>query len=279
MRALAQHPPGARPAPSKPLSSRRLDGLVFEQIAGEPPRGGGDDDGVRRRGRLQPRREVRRLADDVALLRLAGADQFADDDQAGGDADADLVAAVGDDSCATASISASAGAHRIFGVGLAGLGIAEIDQHAVAHIFGDIAAEAGDHLGGAFVVGGDDLAQIFRIEPGRERGRADQIAEHHRELAALGGMRRARGGRRAVQRRRQPAAARRAASPSLVAALRAEARTRAHWRGRKRRSSAPAACRIAGKSGFAGNSLRSSGRLWLFAMADHISAAATAVGA
>ena len=44
--------------------------------------------------RLQPCREVRRLADDVALLRLAGADQFADHDQPGGDADAHLMAAL-----------------------------------------------------------------------------------------------------------------------------------------------------------------------------------------
>ena len=35
------------------------------------------------------------------------------------------------------------------------------------------------------VVGADDLAQILGIEPRRQRGRADQIAEHHGELPAL----------------------------------------------------------------------------------------------
>ena len=37
---------------------------------------------------LQARREVRRLADDAALLRLSGADQVADHDEPGRDADA-----------------------------------------------------------------------------------------------------------------------------------------------------------------------------------------------
>ena len=32
----------------------------------------------------------------------------------------------------------------------------------------------------------DHVAQIFQVHPRRHRGRADQIAEHHRELAALG---------------------------------------------------------------------------------------------
>jgi hypothetical protein len=36
------------------------------------------------------------------------------------------------------------------------------------------------------VIGADDLAQILGIEPRRECGRADQIAEHHRQVPALG---------------------------------------------------------------------------------------------
>ena len=37
------------------------------------------------------------------------------------------------------------------------------------------------------MVGADHLAQVLGIEPRRKRGRADQIAEHHGELAAFGG--------------------------------------------------------------------------------------------
>ena len=42
------------------------------------------------------------------------------------------------------------------------------------------------HLADAAVIGADDLTQIFRIEPRRQFGRADHIAEHDRQLAPLG---------------------------------------------------------------------------------------------
>ena len=44
-----------------------------------------------------------------------------------------------------------------------------------------------DRAGDAGLIAADDLAQILGIEPGRERGRADEVAEHHAERAALGG--------------------------------------------------------------------------------------------
>ncbi len=70
------------------------------------------------------------------------------------------------------------------------------------------------HLADAAMVGGDDLAQILGVEPGRQLGRADEVAEHDRQLAALGsrdGRRRGGGlGRRAAAHRgdrgEQPAA-------------------------------------------------------------------------
>ena len=43
---------------------------------------------------LQARREVRRLADDAALLRLARSNQVADDNEPGGNADAGLQRSV-----------------------------------------------------------------------------------------------------------------------------------------------------------------------------------------
>jgi hypothetical protein len=65
------------------------------------------------------------------------------------------------------------------------LGIAEIDQHTIAHVFGDKAGEASDPVGDAAVIGAEDLAQILGIKAGRERRRADQVAEHHGQLAPL----------------------------------------------------------------------------------------------
>ena len=66
------------------------------------------------------------------------------------------------------------------------LRVAEIDQHPVAHVLGDKAVEAADRLGDGAVVGADQLTQILRVKTGRQRGRADQIAEHHRQLPAFG---------------------------------------------------------------------------------------------
>ncbi len=51
------------------------------------------------------------------------------------------------------------------------------------------------------MIGADDLAHVLGIEPRRHRGRTDEIAEHHGELAALGGVQWAR-----VLRRRASAA-------------------------------------------------------------------------
>jgi uncharacterized protein YqeY len=45
-----------------------------------------------------------------------------------------------------------------------------------------------DRLGAAAMIGADDGAQILRIEVCRQCGRADQVAEHQGELAALGGI-------------------------------------------------------------------------------------------
>ena len=164
--AFAQDFPGADRL-GEAFERGRRDRFIGEQVAGQPPRCGVDHRSVRRRGRLQPSREVRCLADDVALLRFAGADQFADHDEAGGDADTDLMAALGKQPRDRLD-QRQRGAYGILGVGLVGFRIAEIDQHTVAHIFGDIAAEPRDDLGCAFVIGRDHLAQVFRIEPGRK---------------------------------------------------------------------------------------------------------------
>ena len=116
------------------------------------------------------------------------ADQIADHDQAGGDADPHLQRRRRPaSSFATASIKRQPGPHRALGVVLMRLRIAEIGEHAVAHVLGDEPAERAATISAtAAVIGADDLAQILGIEPGRERGRADEIAEHDRELAALG---------------------------------------------------------------------------------------------
>ena len=112
---------------------------------------------------MQARREVRRLADDAALLRLARSNEVADDHQAGGDPDAHAQrrAAHGDefgrglDDC-------EAGLHGALGVVFVGLRVTEIGEHTFAHIFADETAAALDPIRAAAMVG----AEILRMSSG-----------------------------------------------------------------------------------------------------------------
>ena len=79
-------------------------------------------------------------------------------------------------------------AHGLLSIVLVSLRIAEINQHPVPHVLRYEPAEALHGLGDALLVGRNDLAEVFRVHAGRECRRADQVAEHHRYLAALGGV-------------------------------------------------------------------------------------------
>ena len=60
-------------------------------------------------------------------------------------------------------------AHGPLCVVLVGLRIAEVDQHAVAHVLRYEATEALHGLGDALLIGRNDLAQVFRVHARRER--------------------------------------------------------------------------------------------------------------
>jgi hypothetical protein len=81
-----------------------------------------------------------------------------------------------------------AGAHGTLSIVLVGLRIAEVSEHPVAHVLRNKAVEAADGLGNAPVIRADHFPQVLRIEPRRQCGRADKIAEHDRELTALGAI-------------------------------------------------------------------------------------------
>ena len=170
-----------------PLRSLCAEVLKLEQIAEELPRALSDDDAVRLCNALQARRKVRRLADDRLLLSRTRSDQVADDHQPGRDADAGLQGSAG--------LQRSHGcdqlqprSHRPLGVVLMRLRIAEIDEHPVAHVLRHEPAEALHGLGDALLIGRNDLAQVLRVHARRECRRTDQVREHHRDLAALGGV-------------------------------------------------------------------------------------------
>jgi hypothetical protein len=140
--------------------------LKLEQIAHELPCALSNDHTVRLRNALQARRKVRCLAYDGLLLRSGGADQIADDHQPRCDAYARLERRVGLKS-AYCFYQLQPCAHSSLGVVLVGLRIPEVNKDPVAHVFRDEASEALHGLGDAFLVGRNDLAEVFRVHARR----------------------------------------------------------------------------------------------------------------
>ena len=100
------------------------------------------------------------------------------------------------------------GAHGALGVVLLRLRIAEQGHQPVAELLQHMAAETGHRRRGLVEIGADEIAPVFGVEPRGKGGRADEIAEHHRDRPALGRSLKTlgrrglgRGGRR-VRRRR-----------------------------------------------------------------------------
>jgi hypothetical protein len=177
------------------------DVAIIEEIAEQTPRLARDQHASGLGQALPSGGEVRRFTDDTTFLHFPAADQIADDDKAGSDADAaGEFADRSQPQRANRTDQLEPGQDRPLGIVLLRPRVAEIDQYAVAHVFGDEAVEPADRVGDAVVIGGDDLAQILGIELRGQRRRTNQVAEHHRELAALGaelpGRRRHRAGNR-----------------------------------------------------------------------------------
>ena len=170
-----------------PLRSLCAEVFQLKEIAEELSRALGDDDRVRLGDALQTCRKVRGLADDAPLLSLARSDQIADHDQSGGNAHAGLQGSAGLQPAHRCD-QLQPRPHRPLGVVLMGLRIAEIHEHAVAHVLRHEPAEALHSLGDALLIGGNDFAQVFRVHARRECCRTDKVGEHHCDLAALGGV-------------------------------------------------------------------------------------------
>jgi hypothetical protein len=106
---------------------------------------------------LQPGGEVWRFAHDRLFLRRALADQIADDDQPGGNADTGLELNRPDIEASDGIGEAQPGADRTLGIVLVRLRI-EISEHTVAHVFSDKPVKAPYNFGYSTMVFGDDLA-------------------------------------------------------------------------------------------------------------------------
>ena len=76
---------------------------------------------------------------------------------------------------------------------LARRGPAEVDEQPVAEVLGDGSAEAHHGAGGDLLVQPDEVAPLLGVELLRRRRRGDEVAEQHRQLAALAGRQRGSG--------------------------------------------------------------------------------------
>ena len=158
--------------------------LDHEQPGHQALRRGGDHHRVGRGRVLHARRDVRGLAEDLAVVR--------DHDRPGVQTDAHGQArpVPGGEG----GVERLQGVHdrqarpdRPFRVVLARGGPAEVDEQTIAEFPGDVAAEAPDGAGGSLLVLRDEDTQLLGVELLREWRRADQVAEQNGQLPALPG--------------------------------------------------------------------------------------------
>ena len=196
-RALAEHDEGGGRF-LDPLERLRAERAQHEQVAEQPAGRFGDHDRAGLGHALEAGGKVRRIADHRLLLGSTFADQVADDHEAGRDPDPGRQRlAGGDRQPADRGDHREPGPDRALGLVLVRPGPAEIGEHAIAHQLGGKAFEPADLARHGILIGPQHIAHLLGIEPSRERGRADQVDEHHGQLAALRRGRRDRGaGRR-----------------------------------------------------------------------------------
>ena len=129
--------------------------------------------------------EVRRFADHAALARLVFAQHLAHHDRPGSDAHAGRQRSGLELQSRDRRHGREAGAHRALGVVLLRPRPAEVGEDAVAKQLGDVAALAPDRPRDGAMVSRHHLAQVLGVKARRQRGRARQVAEQHRELPPL----------------------------------------------------------------------------------------------
>ena len=183
---LADHRPGSDRVVVA-LEGLRPEIAELEQLSDQPPCGGCDHQRAGFRQALDSIGEIRRIADDGAFLRHAGANQVAHDHRAGRYPHPGRQRfAVWRPQLTDRGKHLEPGAHRAFGVVLVRARVAEINQYAIAQEAREKAI-VGRHDGRAgLLVGADDLMHFLRIEASGERRGADEVAEHDRQLAAFG---------------------------------------------------------------------------------------------
>ncbi len=135
---------------------------------------------------LQSGRKVGRQAAHRFGITSTRADQIADYDLSRGNADTTLKHAAVALNTPDGLHGVEPGPDRTLRLVLVCPRPAEVGKHTVAQILRDMSAVARYRTRHGILVTPHDIAQVFRIEPPGEGGRADQIAKHYRQLTALG---------------------------------------------------------------------------------------------
>ncbi len=159
----------------------------LERSTHQLPRGLGDHHLARLGHTLQSGRQIGRLADHRLLLCRPLADQLADHHEPGGDADPAGQGRVAGTQPPDRRDNRQPGPNSPLRLVLMRHRPAEIGQDTVAHELRDMTFEPQDLAGHGVLIAAQDRAHLLRVEPSRQRRRAHQIDEHHRELAPLGG--------------------------------------------------------------------------------------------
>jgi hypothetical protein len=99
-------------------------------------------------------------------LRRARADQIADHDQPGGDADPHLegIKAARETQAAHLLNQGQARPHSLAGLVFMSLGVAEVGEHTIAHVLGNKPLEAADGLSAGSVIGAEHIAIILGVQ-------------------------------------------------------------------------------------------------------------------
>ena len=167
--------------------------LELEQPLDQPLRGGADQHLARAGGVLQPRGDVRGLADQAQVVAPRYRAQIADHHQPAVNADVETqlfpvrrqarMLEPGDrlDHLET-------GPDRARRIVVMRGRIAEAHQHRIAQEPHHLALVARDDVDAGLVEMMQDVAQILRVQPVGERGRSDQIGEADGQEAAFGGQ-------------------------------------------------------------------------------------------
>jgi hypothetical protein len=183
---FAKHTPGGHGV-RKTFEFVRAGGFKLEQSAEQTLRRLADENRVGLGEGLQSRGKVGRLSDNGTFLCRAGANDFADHDQAGSNPDPGArPRTVRQLDAADFAEDVDRRANGAFSGILESARKAEIGQDAVAHELGDETAEAADRAGGGILITADHAAKEFGIDRVRQRRRTHHVAEQHRDLAALG---------------------------------------------------------------------------------------------